>query len=255
MPQPLKVWLVANNSPFPGGQEGRLVRDGIRRRLANWFGQVARHANARTGRPAAMNGRITVQWSSAATPASATNVGDYDIVVYFSPSAATAAGASQTVERNAYLTAARGLRNAQLRTQLVSRITSGTRAGGITRRASVGNRQLPTLSEAFVLYDAQFSNLQMRVNKNAQTFAVVALHEAAHNKATNSSTLHSTGGGGAFGQFYSGQPVNPRNIAFLAQHIWNWRPQYIQGQPLTPRQQQAPARPSTPARPQIPAQP
>lgn len=229
----LKVWLVSNNNPFPSGQEGRLVRGGIRTRLNSWFGRVARHAHAGSGRPTALGGTVDVQWSDLSNTAS---VGDYDIVVYFSPRVISATATPQTVERSAYLTAARGLNNTQLRTQMVTAITGGMRAGGITRRAAVGNQQVPTLSEVFVLYDAQFPRQGMRVDQNAQTYAVAAFHEAAHNKAANSTAVHgSAGGGGAFAAAYRGQQVNPRNTAFLAQHIWNWRPQYVRGQDLTPR--------------------
>lgn len=229
----MKIWLVENNGPFPSGQEGRLVRDGIRSRLTGWFGRVGQHANARTGRPAGLGSTIDVQWSDLSTA----TVGDFDIVVYLSPraTAATAAATPQTVERGAYLTAAQRLQDGQLRTQMVTAITGGTRAGGITRRASIGNQQVPTFSEVFVLYDAQFSNRQMRVDENAQTYAVAVFHEAAHNKATDSSAVHGTAGGGVFAAAYRGQQVNPRNIAFLAQQIWNWRPQYVRGQTLSPR--------------------
>ena len=65
----LKVWLVSNNNPFPSGQEGRLVHDGIRTRLNGWFGRVARHSKARSGRPAALTGTIDVQWSDLSNTA------------------------------------------------------------------------------------------------------------------------------------------------------------------------------------------
>ena len=230
----MKVWLVANNSPFPAGPEGSQVRAGIRGRLATLFGRVVGHANARSGRPSTMSAAVDVQWSDLSNPA---DVGDRDVVIYFSPRATSATAAPQTVERNAYLTAARALRDTGLRNQMVTAITGGFRAGGITRRASIGNRQVPTLSEVFVLYDAQFSQQQMRVDTNVETYAVAAFHEAAHNKADNSSAVHgAAAGGGAFAATYRGQQVNARNIAYLAQYIWNWRPQYIRGQPLTPRQ-------------------
>ncbi len=66
---------------------------------------------------------------------------------------------------------------------------------------------------------------------NVETISVAAFHEAGHNKAHN---LHTQGGGGIFGATYTGQHLNAANIAFLAQNIWNWGPQYISGQPLTP---------------------
>ena len=82
-----------------------------------------------------------------------------------------------------------------------------------------------------MLYDAQFSNKRLRVEKNIESLAVAAFHEAAHAKADR---LHQDGGGGIFAAAYTGQQLNDANIAFLASHIWEWSPQYIRGQPLTP---------------------
>lgn len=229
----LKVWLVTHNTPFPTGQEGQQIRDSVRRRLADWFGRVLRHRNARDGRPDGMRSRVDVRWSDLGSPG---DVGDYDIVIYFSPRVLSPTDPPQSVERTVFLTAAQAMPEARLRNPLVAAINgAGIGRAGITRRGTVGGRQMPTLCEVFVTYDAQGRDQRTRVTRNTQSIAATALHEAAHNKVSDSSALHRDGGGGIFAAVYQGAQLNPRNIAYLAQGIWNRRPQYIRGQPLTPR--------------------
>jgi len=76
------------------------------------------------------------------------------------------------------------------------------------------------------------------VQGNVEQDCLSAFHEAAHNK-DRSDSLHTAGGGGIFADIHAGgrstatQP-NDANIAFFADRIWNWGPQYIIGQSLTP---------------------
>jgi hypothetical protein len=136
------------------------------------------------------------------------------------------------VRAGPYQTAARQLPNSEaaIRTALLGAIASSA-AGGHTLRVAQDDRLVPLLSEVYVLYDAQFSNRRPRVQKNVETLAAAAFHEAGHGKADR---LHEDGGGGVFAAAYTGQQLSNANIAFLAGHIWNWSPQYIRGQPLTP---------------------
>src|SRR5262249_59025970 len=111
-------------------------------------------------------------------------------------------------------------------------------SGGKTRLVTVGSDIVPILSIVFVLYDRQLSNLQSRVQGNIEQDCLIAFHEAAHNK-DRSDSLHTARAGGIFADIHAGgrstatQP-NDANIAFFADRIWNWGPQYIIGQSLTP---------------------
>ncbi len=238
MSRPLKVWLVeyANALPPATAQEGRMVREGVRNRLTGWFASVLRHAAAQRSLPGGFRGGVSVAWTTAANAA---QVGDRDLVIHFDASPAVLPNQGRTTPSpvlSAYRAAANRLVNSQLRRSLsqVQRAFSG----GVTLRASVGNTAVPTLSVVYVLYDRQFANLQMRVNTNVERLCIIAFHEAAHNK-DDSDSLHGSGGGGIFADIHTGglgsstQP-NRANIAFFAQRIWNWGPQYLAGQALTP---------------------
>src|SRR5262245_30262249 len=230
--RPLRVWLVENNNPFAptAGAEATLVKNGIRARLLQWFTRVVQHRDANAGRPAGYRAAVEVSWSAAN---SLGQVGDRDIVIYFSPSpfsTSPPANPPQTVHAGPYRTAAGQLTDAELRAGVLGAIGNST-SGGHTVRAARGNTRVPALSEVFVLYDRQLSNQQSRVQDNVETLATAAFHEAGHNKADR---LHEDGGKGIFADVYTGQQPTAANFAFLARHIWDWGPQYIIGQPLTP---------------------
>jgi hypothetical protein len=232
--QPLRVWMVERgNTLAPAStHENGMVRTGIRTKLHKWFTQVAKHTNAATGRPKGYRAEVDVQWAPSL---STSQVSDYDIVIYFSPSPFSGTPgkpALPTLHDGAYKTAASQIKDPQLQKPLLAALGNTAGAAGHTVRGSQGNMMVPILSELFMLYDNQSSNLQARVDKNVERFASAAFHEAGHNKAT--SDLHKNGGGGIFADVYQGQALNASNIAFMASNIWNWGPQYIVGQSLSP---------------------
>jgi hypothetical protein len=231
--RPLRVWLVEHNDPFALAPQGEAatVRNGLRERLLGWFLRVLRHADARNV-PTGYRRAAEVKWTDLASPG---QVGDRDIVVYFSPhpnSTPTPPAQPQSVRAGPYQTAVRQLPNSEaaIRTALLGSIASSA-AGGHTLRVKQDDWLVPLLSEVYVLYDAQDSNQRMRVEKNVEKLAVAAFHEAGHGKADR---LHEDGGGGVFQAAYVGQQLSNANIAFLAGHIWDWSPQYLRGQPVTP---------------------
>lgn len=208
-----------------------MVRAAIRQTLTHWFTKVLHHGNAAAGRPKGYGSLPAVQWT---TSLSASQVGLYDIVVYFSPRPGTTQPGSPTlptVHDGDYLTAAKQLSDPNDRKLMLMAIGNTAGAAGHTVRGFQGNAMFPILSELFVLYDRQFSLLQSRVDKNAEEWAVAAFHEAGHNKADD---LHTQGGGGIFSMLYQGQKLNAANIAFMASNIWTWGPQYVIGQSLSP---------------------
>lgn len=234
----LNVWLVEYPDSFPAAntQEGQMVRNGIRTRLQTWFHRVVRHSNARRAQPRGYQDTVSVAWRTKLT---SKDVGDRDLVIHFdaSPFVLPNQGANNpSPVLSAYRTAAGQLSNEQLRQQLSGVQRSGS--GGRTIVAMVGTDMVPILSIVVVLYDRQFSNLQARVHKNIDEICVISFHEAAHNK-DRSNSLHTSGGGGIFADIHTGglgaatQP-NSNNIEFFTDRIWNWGPQYIVGQPLTP---------------------
>ena len=226
----MKVWLVEHGSAFPASAEGREVRNGIKTRLRSWFGRVARDRRARTGRPSGHGRSIDVDWV-----ASGGGAGAHDIVLHFVPSSPT--GSPPVM--GPYRAAAGRLSNQELSTRLTG--IRRAASGGLTVQASEGNRRVPTLSLVFVLYDAQFSRRDMRVDTNVEKLSITAFHEAAHNK-DRSNSLHTAGGGGIFGDIHTGArgsatAPNGANIDFFADRIWNWGPQYAVGGALTPTAQ------------------
>lgn len=240
MTRPLKVWLVDYPGALPPAEtrEGRLVRDGVLNRLATWFRQVVRHRNARPAMPSGCRADAAVAWT---TSPNAAQVGPLDLVIHFDASPATLPDQgrnSPSPVLSAYRAAAGRLVNRELRDALS--VIQRAMSGGLTRRARVGSSAVPTLSIVYVLYDRQFSNLQLRVNTNVERLSIIAFHEAAHNK-DESNSLHNAGGGGIFADIHTsglGAATAPNrdNIAFFAQRIWTWGPQYTVGQPLTPVQ-------------------
>jgi hypothetical protein len=233
MPRSLHVWLVEHNSPFSQApaDEATLIRNGVRDRLRSWFRRVVGHANARNV-PTGYRAAAEVSWTGLADP---TQVGDRDVVIYFSPhpyATSPPPAQPQSVRAGPYQDAARqlGRSDEALRTAILGSIASSA-AGGHTLRIRQDNRLVPLLSEVYVMYDAQFSNKSLRIEKNVESLSVAAFHEAGHAKADG---LHQDGGGGIFAAAYVGQVLSNANIAFLASHIWEWSPQYIRGQPLTP---------------------
>jgi hypothetical protein len=233
MAQSLHIWLVEHNQPFSQAPEDEagLVRNGVRDRLSAWFRRVIRHANARNV-PTGYRAAVEITWSELTD---GNQVGDKDVVIYFSPSpfaTRPSPAQPQSVRAGPYQAAARQLpdREEAIRTALLGAIASSA-AGGHTLRVRQDDRLVPLLSEVYVLYDAQFSNKQLRIEKNVESLSVAAFHEAAHAKADR---LHEDGGGAIFAAAYTGQQLSNANIAFFAQHIWEWSPQYIRGRPLTP---------------------
>jgi hypothetical protein len=78
------------------------------------------------------------------------------------------------VRAGPYQTAARQLPNSEaaIRTALLGAIASSA-AGGHTLRVAQDDWLVPLLSEVHVLYDAQFSNRRLRVQKNVRVGVVV----------------------------------------------------------------------------------
>jgi hypothetical protein len=223
----MKVWLIDHTSGFPSGSEGRSVKSGIKRNLENWFRQVARHRTAVRDRPTGEERRIDVDWSDTASAA-----GPIDIVLHFVPSQE---GAHPPV-MGPYREAAAELRNRELSEGLAN-MRRGVN-GGRTYAATEGSNRVPTLSLVIVLYDGQFETERSRVRTNVETLSIVAFHEAAHNK-DRENALHRDGGGGIFGDIHtsgasSATSPNRNNIAFFAERIWNWGPQYYVGGTLNP---------------------
>ncbi len=225
----MKVWLVDHASDIPAAStsEGRGVRSGIRDRLQSWFNQVANHRSARSNRPQGHSRRINVSWEATACAA-----GMYDLVLHFVPSLP---GQNPPV-MGPYREAAAKLRNRELADRLTDRKRGFS--GGQTIAASVGGNRVPTLSLVIVLYDAQFSRERARIATNVESLSVIAFHEAAHNK-DRSNTLHNAGGGGIFADVHTGSGgaasrPNRDNIAFFADRIWNWGPQYCVGGSMSP---------------------
>lgn len=238
MTRPLKVWLVEYPHALPAGttQEGRSVREGVRNRLTTWFRQVLRHRSAQQARPSGYRADAALTWT---TSLNAAQVGSLDLVIHFDASPAVLPNQgrdSPSPVLSGYRAAAGRLKNRELRDALseIQRAMSG----GLTRQARIGSRAVPTMSIVYVLYDRQFSNLQLRVSTNVEKLCIIAFHEAAHNKDASNS-VHTDGGGGIFADIHTGslgsatQP-NRANVAFFAERIWNWGPQYIVGQGLAP---------------------
>jgi hypothetical protein len=225
----MKVWLIDHMSGIPADttSEGRGVRRGVQSRLQNWFGQVASHRKASSGRPQGHERNIEVAWGPAGSAA-----GPYDLVLHFVPSQPGQNPPVMGPWREAVQ---------QTRDDLVTENLSSRQrgfSGGKTLGLSIGSQRVPALSLVIVLYDAQMSRENMRISANVESLCIVAFHEAAHNK-DRSASLHTGGGGGVFADIHTGglgsaARPNNANIAFMAERIWNWGPQYIVGGSMSP---------------------
>jgi len=225
----VKVWLIDHESGIPAAttSEGRQVRTGVQNRLQRWFNKVARHRNAKKGRPKGHRRHIEVKWGPAGSSA-----GPYDLALHFVPSQP---GKNPPV-MGPYREAALKIQNRELSKGLLENQRGFS--GGLTKAGAVGKRRVPTLSMVIVLYDAQFSIESMRVETNVQKLSIISFHEAAHNK-DRSDSLHRKGGGGIFDDIHTGGTgsatrPNRDNISFFAKRIWNWGPQYTVGSSMSP---------------------
>lgn len=221
----LRVFLVEHRNPFPAGREGRLVKAGIQRKLRGWLDATVKDGHARKP-PAGHARKADVTWTRAVGKA---HVDDYSIVVYFSPR--PTGETNDTVVANEFAQAAKGVRDKDVRELLQKkrvRYPFGVNRKLFSPKAR-GRPVCPILSEVFVLYDAQFPRLDMRVEENVHTFSRCAIHEGAHGKCEGLADLHKEGGGGAFADVSGNTPFTPANRRFLAKYIWEWGPQYILG--------------------------
>jgi hypothetical protein len=242
---PLRVWLVEHNNPFAAapGSDLAAVRSGIVATLKQWFLKVVKLPAAERARPTGFKTDAEVQWSDVKDPS---KIGDRDLIVYFSPVPALNSTVTKSVAGGPYKDAISQLSNAELVRQQLAEIAKPPTLEGKTLRGAVvypsAVQVLQTLSEVYVLYDAQSSFPSTRIKDNVDTFATAAFHECAHNKYRpdnpgGKDRVHDDGGGGILAAQYVGQAVNDDNFKFLAQYIWNWGPQYVRGQPVSLMQQ------------------
>jgi len=236
----LKIWLVEYGGALSAnaGGEANRVSQGIQRRLQQWFQSVVMHAHARAGQPRGFQRAVQVAWASQLTAA---QVSPYDLVIHFDASSVTGGSGATSPLLTPYNAASSALRDGSSAPRDGGQVTSLARAasGGLTRLIRIGDTIAPILSVVYVLYDAQFSNLDLRVDTNVEKLSISAFHEAAHNK-DRSNSLHRDGGGGIFADIHTGAAQasrpNSRNATFFAERIWNWGPQYVVGMSMTPQQ-------------------
>jgi hypothetical protein len=245
VPDPLRVWLVEHNSPFAAVPASDLaaVRSGMVASLKQWFQKVVKHPTAESARPSGFKSDVEVQWGEVKDPS---KIGDRDLIVYFSPLPPLGSTVNKSVAGGPYKDAISQLSNTELVRKQLAEIAKPPTLGGKTLVASVvypsAVQVLPTLSEIYVLYDAQSSFRSTRISDNVATFASAAFHECAHNKyrpddPSGKDRVHDDGGGGILAAQYVGQALNDDNLKFLAQYVWNWGPQYVRGQSVSLLQQ------------------
>jgi hypothetical protein len=239
MPDPLRVWLVENNSPFADVPKTDIVtfKSGIVSTMKQWFLKVLKHRDAVASLPSGFKSDVEINWSDVKDPS---KIGDYDLIVYFSPLPLNTT-ANTSVMRGPYKDAISRLPDTDLVQNILQAIADPITSGGKTYAFTVvypGTvRRLPAISEVFLQYDNQFSIQSLRLSDNIKTYATAAFHECAHNKYRPDTPggrdrLHEEGGGGIFNAQYDGKTMTDDNVKFFAKYIWRFGPQYIRGQSI-----------------------
>jgi len=218
--RPIYIWLVEYNDPFSDVEksEATKVKKGIQSNLNSWFTKVANHPDAKSFQPKEYK-NVKILWSDLLD---VNLIKDIDLIIYFS-----AYGKDYVIE--VYKKEAGKLDDKEFR-EAVLETKKDPIARGKTFIFTRDESRLPVLCEVYVLYQSDISHKKSRMELNIEKLSKAAFHEAAHNKSLLGDEMHNLEG--ILTKIYQDQKLTESNIAFVAQHIWNWSPQYIKGQPL-----------------------